>query len=528
MAADAPPGLESAGRSPGESAEGEGSAGRAARSAEWARLPAVGRLLETAPFRELAAASGRSPVRDALREELAAIRRALRAGAVPAAWERDPEGWLLRAVEQRLERAAGPDLRRVINATGVAAHTNLGRAPLSPAAAARMFEVASGYSDLEFDRETGRRGSRQEQVAGLLASLFPGRASLTVNNAAAAVLLALDSLAAGKRVVVSRGELIEIGDSFRIPEIIEKSGARLLEVGATNRTRLSDYRRAIENAAPGEVGALLRVHPSNFRIVGFTESVDTRDLAELAAEFGLPLIEDFGSGNLWLLRDFGVAAADDEPTVADRLAAGADLVIFSGDKLLGGPQAGLLVGSEAAVEACRRNPLARAVRADKTCLAALQATLRSHVSGRAAEEIPVLRALARTEGSLAEAARSLREELRPAAGWRIEIVESFSRVGGGAAPGARLPTRCLALSHPERSAEGVRAALLRGAPPVIGRIREDRVLLDFRTVADDEAGELAAAVQAVVGEPASDSPLRPDAPASGDAAAPAVRPSSGG
>lgn len=475
---------------------------------DWARLPAVGRLLETPPFRALSELSGRSAVTEALRGELAALRRALRAGAVPAAWERDPEGWLRGAVERRLERAAGPDLRRVINATGVAAHTNLGRAPLSPAAAARMFEVASGYSDLEFDRESGRRGSRQEQVAGLLAALFPGRASLTVNNAAAAVLLALDSLAAGKRVVVSRGELLEIGDSFRIPEIIEKSGARLLEVGTTNRTRLSDYRRAVESA-PGEVGALLRVHPSNFRVVGFTESAATRDLAALAAEFDLPLVEDFGSGNLRPLGDFGVAPGDDEPTVGDRLGAGADLVIFSGDKLLGGPQAGILVGSEAAVAACRRNPLARAVRADKTCLAALQETLRSHVSGRAAEEIPVLRALSRTEADLAAAARVLREALRPAAGWTLAVVESHSRVGGGAAPGARLPTRCLAFSHPDRSADSVRAALLRGAPPVVGRIREERVLLDLRTVMDDEAGELAAAVQAVVGESSADAAAPP-------------------
>ena len=493
------PPVESSGEGTAEAPRYDGSPDLAAR----ARLPAVGRLLETAPFRALSEVSGRPAVTDALRAELAALRRALRAGAVPAAWERDPEGWLVGAVERRLERAAGPDLRRVINATGVAAHTNLGRAPLSPAAAARMFEVASGYSDLEFDRESGRRGSRQEPVAALLAALFPGRASLTVNNAAAAVLLALDSLAAGKRVVVSRGELIEIGDSFRIPEIIEKSGARLLEVGTTNRTRLSDYRRAIESA-PGEVGALLRVHPSNFRVVGFTESADTRDLAALAAEFDLPLIEDFGSGNLRPLRDFGVAAGDDEPTVGDRLGAGADLVIFSGDKLLGGPQAGILVGSEAAVAACRRNPLARAVRADKTCLAALQATLRSHVSGRATEEIPVLRALSRTEADLAAAAESLRGALRPAAGWKIEVIESFSRVGGGAAPGARLPTKCLALRHPERSVEAVRADLLRGAPPVVGRIRDDRVLLDLRTVMADEAGELAAAVQAVVGDRSSE------------------------
>lgn len=471
------------------------SAGNALRA-----VPAVGRLLETEPFRALAAASGRDAARDALRAETAAIRRAILAGAVPAGWERDPEGWLAEAVGRRLERAAGPDLRRVINATGVVVHTNLGRAPLSPAAAARMFEAASGYSDLEFDRETGRRGSRQSRVAGLLAQLFPGRESLVVNNAAAAVLLALDSIAAGKRVVVSRGELIEIGDSFRIPEILEKSGARLLEVGTTNRTRLEDYRRAL--AAEEEedrVGAVLRVHPSNFRVTGFTESVESKALAALAAEFRVPFLEDYGSGNLSPLGAFGVVGGDEEPTVGQRLAGGADLLIFSGDKLLGGPQAGILLGAGWAVEACRRNPLARAVRCDKTRIAALRATLLSHAAGRAADEIPVVRALARPVAEIARAAGELLAGLDPAPGWTIRVVESESTVGGGAAPGARQPTRCLEISHRERGPDRVRSALLAGSPPVVGRIHEGRVLLDLRTVLDGESGELREAVQAVVG-----------------------------
>ena len=462
-------------------------------------VPAVGRLLETERFRALAAASGRDAARDALRAETAAIRRAILAGAVPAGWERDPEAWLAEAVGRRLERAAGPHLQRVINATGVVVHTNLGRAPLSPAAAARMFEAASGYSDLEFDRETGRRGSRQSRVAGLLAQLFPGRESLVVNNAAAAVLLALDSIAAGKRVVVSRGELIEIGDSFRIPEILEKSGARLLEVGTTNRTRLEDYRRALAAEEDDRVGAVLRVHPSNFRVTGFTESVESKALAALAAEFRVPFLEDYGSGNLSPLGAFGVVGGEDEPTVGQRLAGGADLLIFSGDKLLGGPQAGILLGAGWAVEACRRNPLARAVRCDKTRIAALRATLLSHAAGRAAEEIPVVRALARPVAEIARAAGELLAGLDPAPGWTIRVVESESTVGGGAAPGARQPTRCLEISHRERGPDRVRSALLAGSPPVVGRIHEGRVLLDLRTVLDGESGELREAVQAVVG-----------------------------
>ena len=290
----------------------------------------------------------------------------------------------------------------MINAAGVVVHTNLGRAPLAERAAARMFEVARGYSNLEFDLDTGARGSRQDHLAGLLEAMFPGRASLVVNNAAGGVLLALDSLARGKAVVVSAANLVEIGGSFRIPEILEKGGARLIEVGTTNRTRTDDYRRAVSRN-PGGVGALLKVHQSNFRIVGFTEAAATGELVALGAEFGIPVIEDYGSGNLHPLAALGVAGGGDEPTVAERVAAGADLVVFSGDKLLGGPQAGILLGAPAAVAACRRNPLARALRPDKTMVAGLQATLRIHAAGRAAEEIPAVRALARPLAEVAAA-----------------------------------------------------------------------------------------------------------------------------
>ncbi len=432
----------------------------------------------------------------ALRGEIAEIRRAVRADAVPAGWSRDPEDWLASSVEERLDRQEGPVLQRVINATGVLVHTNLGRAPLSERAASRMFRVASGYSDLEFDLGSGNRGSRQDHLAGLLESMFPGRKSLVTNNAAGGILLALDTLARGAVVLVSRGELVEIGDSFRIPEILEKSGARLVEVGTTNRTRLEDYRRALSESS-GRVRALLKVHQSNFRIVGFTEAATTAELTALGAEFGVPVIEDFGSGNLWPLAGFGVAGADDEPTLADRIAAGADLVVFSGDKLLGGPQAGILIGAEAAVAACRRNPLARALRPDKTAVAALQATLWSHASGRAVDEIPIVRAIVRPLAEVAAAAASVRADIVPAAGWQLEVVAETSRIGGGAAPGATLPTHCLALSHSDRTAEQIRTELLAHDPPVVSRVSKETVLLDLRTVGPEEQDELTVAVRAL-------------------------------
>ncbi len=462
-----------------------------------ARLPAVGRLLERERFRELARENSRAVVAGALRAELAEIRRALGAGAAPPAFSADPEAWLLRAARDRIARARGPDLRRVINATGVVVHTNLGRAPLSERAAQAVFRAASGYTNLEFDLETGGRGDRQDHLGELFRTLFPGRDSLVTGNAAGGVLLALDTLASRKEVIVSRGELVEIGGAFRIPEILEKSGARLVEVGTTNRTRLADYRRAVERGG-ASVGALLRVHQSNFRIVGFTEAAPTAGLVALGRERGIPVIEDFGSGNLLPLAGFGVAG-DGEPTVADRIARGADLLVFSGDKLLGGPQAGILLGTREAISRCRENPLARALRPDKTQLAALQATLWSHATGRATEEIPVIRAIARPASDIRAAAGELLAALAPGPGWRIEVVHSTSRIGGGAAPGAELPTWCLALAATECGAEEIRRRLLGSAPPVVSRIEDDRVLLDLRALGPDETGELRDALQAIVG-----------------------------
>ncbi len=376
---------------------------------------------------------------------------------------------LRETVRERVRRQSRPSLRRVLNATGVVLHTNLGRAPLAEAAVERIAGTARGWSNLELDLETGRRGSRQAHLEPLLRELTGARAALCVNNGAAAVLLALAALAAGREVVVSRGELVEIGDGFRIPDVLEQSGARLREVGTTNRTRLADYERAI---GP-ETAALLRVHQSNYRIVGFTERVELPALADLARTRDLALIEDLGSG---ALLDAGPLA--DEPTARQAVAGGADLVTFSGDKLLGGPQAGILLGSAEAVAACRRHPLARALRLDKLSVAALEATLALYREPeRALREIPALRAACEP----AEDVRARAERLARRLGGRV--VETVGRVGGGALPLTELPSFGVALDGP---ADERAAALRGGEPPVLARVLDGACVLDCRTLRDDE------------------------------------------
>jgi L-seryl-tRNA(Ser) seleniumtransferase len=360
-------------------------------------------------------------------------------------------------------------LRRVLNATGVIVHTNLGRAPLAPAAREAVARVAEGYSNLELDLASGERGSRHAHVEGLLCELTGAEAALAVNNGAGAALLAAAALAGPAReVIVSRGQLVEIGGGFRVPEVIAQAGARLVEVGTTNRTRLEDYERAL---GP-HTGAILRVHPSNFRQLGFVAEVAIESLCEL----GVPVIDDVGSGALGELWD--------EPPVRRSVEAGAALVCFSGDKLLGGPQAGLLVGRSAAVEAARRHPLARALRIDKLSLAALEATLRLHRG--APQEIPVLAMLAESPPERADRLAGLIEG--------AEIVPSVARVGGGALPLLELPGPAVAL--PDASPDALAAALRAGDPPLIGRIEDGRLLLDPRTLADDEIEAAASAVAA--------------------------------
>jgi L-seryl-tRNA(Ser) seleniumtransferase len=399
----------------------------------------------------------------AARSALERAREAIRAGEEP--------GDVVASARAELERLGAPGLRRVINATGVIVHTNLGRAPLAEAALARAIDVGRSYSNLELDLESGTRGSRQDHVADALCRLTGAEAALVVNNNAAAVLLALAALAAGGEVVVSRGELVEIGDGFRIPDVLAHSGAQMVEVGTTNRTRAADFERAI---GP-ETALLLRVHQSNFRIVGFTESPTTEDLARVAHDAGLWLVDDLGSGSL--------ADVGDEPTAASSVAAGADLVCFSGDKLLGGPQAGIVVGRRALTERLRRHPLQRALRADKLTLAALEGTLALHEDPeRARREIPVLRML----DEPLERVRERAERLAGLVGGEVE--ETVARVGGGALPLAELPSAACAIE------EELAAPLRLGDPPVLGIVRDGRLLLDARTLAEPEVDEAARVV----------------------------------
>ncbi|HEX5583610.1 L-seryl-tRNA(Sec) selenium transferase [Gaiella sp.] len=422
-------------------------------------LPSVDRLLSD----EVLGAAPRRVATDAARAALERARDAIRAG--------DDPGDVVEAARAELARLTAPALRRVLNATGVIVHTNLGRAPLAPAALERVIAVGASYSNLELDLEAGTRGSRQDHVADALRRLTGAEAALVVNNNAGAVLLALAALADGREVVVSRGELVEIGDGFRIPDVLARSGAQMVEVGTTNRTRVADYERAI---GP-ETALLLRVHQSNFRIVGFAERPRTDELAGIAGRAGLWLVDDLGSGSL---ADLG-----DEPTVAASLAAGTDLVCFSGDKLLGGPQAGIVVGRAELVARLRRHPLQRALRADKLTLAALEGTLALHADPeRARREVPVLRMLDEPP----EAVRARAERLAGLVGGEVE--ETVARVGGGALPLAELPSAACAIEEP------LALPLRRGDPPVVGIVRDGRLLLDARTLTDAEVDEVARAV----------------------------------
>jgi L-seryl-tRNA(Ser) seleniumtransferase len=424
-------------------------------------LPSVDELLKD----ETLAAAPRERAVEAARAALESAREEIRAGADP--------GDVASRARDELRRALAPRLGRVLNATGVIVHTNLGRAPLPESALARVAEVGRGYSNLEYDLAAGVRGSRQDHVAEALRRLTGAEAAAVVNNNAGAVLLVLAALAEGREVVVSRGELVEIGDGFRIPDVLARSGARLVEVGTTNRTRAADYERAI---GP-DTALLLRVHPSNYRIVGFTERPTLTQLARVAQRAALPLVDDLGSGALVPLHD--------EPTARDAVAAGADLVCFSGDKLLGGPQAGIVVGRADLVEHLRGHPLHRALRADKLTLAALEGTLAVYLDpDRARREIPVLRML----DEPAETVRARAERLAAACGGDVEA--TVARVGGGALPLTELTSFACAVE------EELAAALRAHDPPVIAIVRDGRTLLDCRTLRDDELDEVAAAVAA--------------------------------
>jgi L-seryl-tRNA(Ser) seleniumtransferase len=420
---------------------------------------------------ELAREAGDPLAVDAARTVIDRAREEIQAGVDP--------GDLTARLREELADTRQPRLQGVLNATGIVVHTNLGRAPLAAEAIERVVEVARGYSNLEYDLAEGSRGSRQDHVAMILRRLTGADAALVVNNNAAAVLLALAALAEGREVVVSRGELIEIGDGFRIPDVLARSGARLVEVGTTNRTRAADYERAI---GP-ETALLLRVHQSNFRVVGFEERPRVEEVAAVAQLHDLPLVDDLGSGHV--LASNRLLLGQEEPTVRESLAAGADLVCFSGDKLLGGPQAGIVLGRSDLVERLRRHPLQRALRIDKLSLAALEGTLLLQLE--APDRIPVLRMLTQKPVEVRERA----ERLAAATGGEVE--DTVGRVGGGALPLAELPSFACALE------ESLAAPLRAGEPPVIGVVRDGRLLLDCLTLTDEEAEEAASLVAAARG-----------------------------
>ncbi len=437
-------------------------------------VPAVESLLNREPLRELARRVGRPAVLEAARAALDRLRRRIRF---------DPDAVIsVESLESEIsasaEAAAGPSLVPVINATGVILHTNLGRSPLARAALDHIVETASQYSNLEYDLEGGTRGKRDVHTAQLFGRLTGAEAALVVNNNAAAVFLGLNSLAEGGEIIVSRGELVEIGGSFRIPDICGKSGAVLHEVGTTNRTRISDYAAAISESTR----LILRVHPSNFRMVGFTERPSLRDLAELAREHQLVLMEDLGSGCLVDLATFGLR---EEMPPAESLRAGADVVTFSGDKLLGGPQAGILIGKRDLIAKIRKNPLFRALRVDKLTIAALEATMTLYLS-EDYMAIPAQRMIRASREEIAVRAERLGKQLGALPGIEASLIDGESVAGGGSTPGQTLPTRLIAVTHGSRSARELAEALRRNHPPIIARVEDDHLLLDLRTVLDSE------------------------------------------
>ena len=442
-------------------------------------LPSVAKALVSRPFRGLKRRLGTQLTTALLREELDRLRGEIRAGRMGGTELR--RGVTSAALAGRVERAAaelaGPSPRVVINATGVVVHTNLGRSVLSEAAARRVSEAAGAYMDLEFDLGEGRRGSRLDHLAPLMGRLFPGFDFAVVNNNAAAIMMTLRALARGKEVVVSRGELVEIGGSFRVPDILSASGARLKEVGTTNRTRPSDYRDAITP----KTGVLLKVHTSNFKIVGFTGEASIPSLAKVARKASIPLVVDWGSGDLVDLAPLGIR---DEMPALKVLESGADLVTFSGDKLLGGPQVGFVVGKRELIERVREDPLARVCRLDRLLVCALRETLVAYVRGSAFEDVPTLRMLSLSAAQIGRRAGRVRREVarRSGQGERLRVVEGVSKTGGGSSPMGERPTRLLAIRDPDGDAGRLEQALRHGTPPIVGRLHEGRLLLDLRTV----------------------------------------------
>jgi|SRR5690554_120421 len=449
------------------------------------QLPKVGDLLDNPQWAKLLSAFQRHQVKAALEAELNLARQGILAGGddVP------DSGELLAKVQRRLGKLVQPGPMPVLNATGVIIHTNLGRSPLVPEAVAAA-TAAAGYCNLEMDMASGERGSRHAHVEELICRLTGAPAAMVVNNNAAAVLLALGAMANGREGIISRGQLVEIGGSFRVPEVMEQSGVSLVEVGTTNKTYLEDYRRAISP----ETGVLLRVHPSNYRVVGFQHQVSLADLVSLGLEHNLPVLDDLGSGTLVDLRSWGI----DEPTVQESVAAGADLVCFSGDKMLGGPQCGIIVGRKEWIDRVKRHPLARALRCDKVTLAALSATLVKYIQPHGWREIPVLAMLTEDISIIRARAQELAAGLDGLA-VKVELVQDISPVGGGALPLHQLETWAVSVRSEAMPAQELAATLRRGTQPLVARIKDEAVLLDVRTLTPEQLPVAVAAVAQALG-----------------------------
>ncbi|MBI4480273.1 MAG: L-seryl-tRNA(Sec) selenium transferase [Acidobacteria bacterium] len=453
-------------------------------------IPAVEELLNRPAMVSLGERVGRRFLAARVREVLAQLRHEIREGKGSGSISDLAPAVVEHRIERAVEAAAGYSLQPVINATGVILHTNLGRAPLSAQMLEHAAEIATQYSNLEFDLATASRGERDVHISGALSELLGAEAAIVVNNNAAAVLLTLNALAEGGEVIVSRGELIEIGGSFRIPEIMQKSGAILREVGTTNRTRISDYRRAVNE----NTRLLLRVHPSNFRIMGFTEKPALEELVALGREKSIPVFEDLGSGCLVSLAAQGIR---DEVPAGHSLAAGADVISFSGDKLLGGPQAGVIAGKKEIVSRIRRNPLFRALRVDKLTYAILESTFLAYRQEQY-HRVPTVRMIQMSAQEIEQRARQLIETVPSRReGLRLEVVDGESVIGGGSAPGDSIPTRLIAVTHATQGAAALGTKLLASHPPVIARVEADTVLLDLRTVLPHQEAVLAQALRAL-------------------------------
>ncbi|OLC74292.1 MAG: L-seryl-tRNA(Sec) selenium transferase [Acidobacteria bacterium 13_1_40CM_4_65_8] len=465
-------------------------------------IPSIDELRQRSTVRALEARFGADATVDALRHAAAAIRTAIAGGDASLSSEAAVMTRIESAVAVELGDTFRPSLEPVINATGVIVHTNLGRAPLADAAIERVAAIARGYASLEYDLGHGARGRRDVHAEALLCRLTGAGAAAVVNNNAAATMIILAALAAGREVIVSRGELVEIGGGFRVPDVMAQSGAVLREVGTTNKTRASDYAAAISE----RTALILRVHPSNFRIEGFTARPALADLVAVGKKFNIPVAEDLGSGYLSLVSsptsarlqpDFSPTSArlqpdfGHEPAVADSVAAGVDVCCFSGDKLLGGPQAGIIVGRRDLLTQLRTHPLMRALRVDKMTYAALEATLTEYVAGRAATTVPVQRMLTMTVDEIRARAETLASAIGRMRGWRAELVDGVSAVGGGSAPGVELPTCLVAIEKFGLTPDALEERLRRLTPPIIARIERDRLVLDLRTVLPDQDRQLA-------------------------------------